>query len=152
MKRLAILFCLALIALPAFAGLPAKSELSFSGSAIRTDLGTDWRAAGEILFNTGHFLAGPAISVVEPADASGDLLFGASAELNFSRAGCTPFLRAAGLTGYEDQIGGNYSVRVGAGGKCGGTGAAAKFTAEKVVKGVGKDNDLELMAGIVLKF
>ena len=160
MKRLiAVLFALVLFAVPAFAGIPAKSELGLVGEFIKLDGdGPDpWTVNVDLLFpvsESGHLLIGPAVAVGQDDNLN---RLGGAFEWNLVSAKHGPFIGASAYGFQKDTEGmDRHTVVARAGFKFGvgaGNGAAIKVYAFQIVDGRGADeSDLSVAAGIVARF
>ena len=155
---LAALVALSFLAVPAFAGIPPKTELSLSGEFVQLEEGSEdpWAFNLSMLFplgSGGHVVLGPALVVGNDDDLN---RMGAGLEWNLmgqKKGGF--FIGADALYFSKDRDEGDQYTIIGkAGVKFNvGKGAAVKFAVQQVVDGVGKDtSDLSVTAGIIAKF
>ena len=85
MKRYLCMVALLMIAVAAWAGVPAKSELSLAGGLTSpSEGGSTWSLDGEFLFPVGPFVAGPSFGIFDAPGADGSR-YGAAIELNFGK-------------------------------------------------------------------
>jgi len=160
MKRLTFLFALCLclmVAVPAMAGVPAKTELGIVGEYVQTDASgaNPWTMNVSMLFpiGSGHIVLGPAVAIGSNDDLN---RFGAGLDWNLmgqKRGGL--FIGADALYFQKPRDEGDqYTVIGRAGVKFNvGKGAALKLAVQQVLDGVGKDQtDLSVSAGIIAKF
>ena len=94
MKRYLCMIALLMIAVAAWAGVPAKSELSLAGGLTSPSTGgSTWSLDGEFLFPVGPFVAGPSFGLFDSPGADGTR-YGAAAEWNLGKK-AGPFVGAA---------------------------------------------------------
>lgn len=140
MKRIAVIVALMFIPLIALAGVPAKTELTASGSFTNPKEGSStWNVGGELLVPIGgHFLIGPSVQVFDDADLTSA---GVAAELNIGTnaglfaGGAASYLVSAPDEGDREAV----SARAGFKFKVGSSGLV-KVYAQKTVYGRGKDD------------
>ena len=85
MKRYLCVAMLLMVAVAAWAGVPAKSELSLAGGLTSpSEGGSTWSLDGEFLFPVGPFVAGPSFGIFDAPGADGSR-YGAAIELNFGK-------------------------------------------------------------------
>lgn len=157
-SRLFVLLALLSLVTPVLAGIPAKSELSLSGTYVRPKgadavYAVDFAIAAPVN-QGGNVLLGPKLHY-DSDDAM--QAAGAVLEINFlgtSKSG--PFIGANGLYNLKDVAGTErYSVNGDAGFKfaLGKGGSGFKVYAEQPVAGRGKDvTDRTFNAGLLVRF
>ena len=120
MKRIFCTLAIATILAGTFcmaATVPAKTELTFSGSYVNPDDGSAiWQVGTEMLFPVspkGILVLGPAVAFSSVDENTGA---GASIELNFAGKNVGPFIGASGLyflDSFEDQADHSVDARAG---------------------------------------
>lgn len=85
MKRYLCMPALLMVALTAWAGVPAKAELSLAGGLTNPSTGgSTWHLDGEFLFPVGPFVAGPSFGLFDAPGADGSR-FGVAGEWNLGK-------------------------------------------------------------------
>ena len=158
MKHLAILSMLCLVAVPALAAVPAKTELSLSAEFVnaKTDGPNPWTALMSLYIPVnkgGNIVLGPEIAF---SDVDEFNRMGAGLDWNFfGQKTVTLFVGASAdyfLKRVDEQD--DYLVLARAGLKIPvGKGAAIRLAAGQIVDGRGKDDaDMIATAGVIARF
>ena len=154
MKRLLLALAILCLAVPAFAGVPGKTELTFSGSYVNSkESAAVWQVGADILFplGTGIVVLGPSVAV-----NSDDNQTGAGAVLEFNVPGQSGgFFFGGQALYYLDSLEGqdDHSATGRAGIKLPmGKSSLLKIYVEEGLTGRARDTDLTGALALVCKF